>query len=356
MQTRAPALRRAELEPAARLIGSGPAMGCLRALAARAARSDATVLVTGETGTGKGLVARAIHEASPRRRAPFVHLDCAALAAGTVESELFGHERGAFTGAHERRAGKLEVAEAGTLFLDEIGELEPRLQPKLLRLLQDREFERVGGNRTLRLHARIIAATHRDLARDVAEGRFREDLYYRLAVLPIYVPPLRERREDIPELAHAMLRMLGRRSDRPHVEITDGALARLADHTWPGNVRELASVLERCCVLGDAAAIDVRHVDDALSGGLAPRRHAATSGWRADGSHVGLESLTYGELRRAMEREHVVRGLLEAGGNVTRAARLLGVSRSTLRYRMRRLGLGASGHEPPPGEGAPERP
>jgi transcriptional regulator with GAF, ATPase, and Fis domain len=272
------------------------------------------VLVTGETGVGKGVVARTLHRLSPRRDEPFVHVDCAALSSQIVESELFGHERGAFTGAHARRVGRFELAAGGTLFLDEIGDLEARLQAKLLRVLQDRRFERLGGNHTLRMRARIVAATTRDLRRDIAEDRFRADLYYRLAVIPIEVPPLRDRAEDLP----ALLCAAAKRSDAlPEATLTDAALARLADHAWPGNVRELFNVAERIAVRFRGGRVDAAGLEELLDEGAARRS----------------ESLA------GNEAERITAALRASAGNISQAARRLGLPRTTLRHRIRRLGV-----------------
>jgi DNA-binding NtrC family response regulator len=295
------------------LVGSGAAMRALREALAPMARSDATLLIEGETGVGKGLVARRVHALGPRRREPFVHVDCTALAPGLVESELFGHERGAFTDASERRAGRLERAGRGTLFLDEVGDLPLPLQAKLLRALQDREFERVGGTQTLTLHARVVAATHRDLLARVEAGAFREDLYYRLDVLHLVVPPLRERLEDLPALLAATA------DAATASRFTAEALARLAAHPWPGNVRELGNVAERCRAWRPDGPVDAAVVDRAL----APARRR--------GSAVPPEPGG-----AAPERAVIAAELAATGGNVRRAARRLGMARSTLRYRIQR--------------------
>jgi DNA-binding NtrC family response regulator len=296
------------------LVGGSAAMRALRDEIAAAAPLSSTVRITGETGVGKGVVARTLHRLSSRRNEPFVHVDCAALSSEIVESELFGHERGAFTGAHARRVGRFEQAAAGTLFLDEIGDLEARLQAKLLRVLQDRRFERLGGNQTLRMRARIIAATTRDLRSDVAAGCFRADLYYRLAVISIEVAPLRERTGDIPDLLQATARRSG---ELPEFSLTESALARLSDHTWPGNVRELQNVAERIAVRFPGRCVEAADLDGVLD----------------DEEH--FEAPT----SRPDDAEQIAFELRRAGGNVSQAAQRLGLPRTTLRHRIRRLGI-----------------
>lgn len=300
------------------LVGQSEGIVRLRAELPRVAASDASVLIWGETGSGKGLVARALHARSARRGRPFVHVDCAALSPTVIESELFGHERGAFTDAVARRPGRFELAGRGTLFLDEIGDLAAELQAKLLRVLQDREYERVGGVETLHLRARVVAATHRDLPAQVAAGRFRSDLFYRLDVLSLRVPPLRERREDLPALLEQLQAAFGV-TEPPTPDVLDA----LAQHDWPGNVRELANVVERVLTL--EGRLDPVAIERALS-----RRPAPAS----------AKPLTHVRPDEAMTRERVVRVLAECGGNVRRAARSLGIPRSTLRYRIERWSLG----------------
>jgi transcriptional regulator with GAF, ATPase, and Fis domain len=290
------------------------------------APTPTTVLVHGETGTGKELVARAVHELSARRDRPFVRVNCAALSAALIESELFGHERGAFTGALQRRLGRFELAHGGTLFLDEIGEVPLELQPKLLRVLQEREFERVGGTQTVRVDARIVAATNRDLAREVEAGRFRADLYYRLAVFPIEVPPLRQRRQDVEALARSFAVAFSKRLGKPVRGLSAGALARLAAYDWPGNVRELYNVIERASIV---ARRDVLQDTDLLP--LAAP--TSTPGAAPLAGDASLEVVERTHITRVLGRTNwVVEG--QAG-----AARVLGLAPSTLRSRMAQLGI-----------------
>jgi len=324
------------------LLGGSPALRALRAGLERAARSDATVLITGETGTGKGLVARELHRLSRRAAQPFVVADCAGLAPALLESELFGHERGAFTGALAERAGRFDEAGAGTLFLDEIGELPLPLQARLLRALQDREFERVGSNRSRQLRARVVAATHRDLAREVEAGAFRADLFFRLHVVQLRVPALRERAEDIAELAQrglARIAARGAEAGSPPIPLRLGAaaLARLAAHDWPGNVRELLNLLERLWLAAAPAGaeLEAADVERALREHPVPRPQARMPAPPAASAWLLRSAREAGE-----ERAALLLALEQSRGNVARAARALGLPRSTLRYRMQQHGLG----------------
>jgi DNA-binding NtrC family response regulator len=308
------------------LVGSSATTRRLREEIAIVAPLRSTVLVTGETGVGKGLVARMIHRASNRCDEPFVHVDCAALAPTLVESELFGHERGAFTGAIARRQGRLELAGRGTVFLDEIGDLDASLQAKLLRVLQDLEYESVGGVRTRRLEARVIAGTNRDLRRAVEEGRFRADLYFRLDVFRIHVPPLRERASDVMEIARAGIERIARRLQVPAPAMSQEFYARLADYPWPGNVRELMNALERALIRHRVGLLD----EDALDELVGDARRIGPGG----------ESRLPTELGESDEADLLRAELHVAGGNVSRVARRLGLPRSTLRYKIERHGLG----------------
>ena len=313
-------------EPA-EMIGSSPAMQRLYKLIGQVAPTDSTVLITGESGTGKELIAAAIHRHSPRAARRLVKVNCAAIPETLLEAELFGHERGAFTGAGQRRIGKFEFADGGTIFLDEIGELAPSTQAKLLRVLQDRAIERLGSNLTIPLDVRVLAATNRDLARAVQEGRFREDLYYRLNVVTLTAPPLRERREDIPELARFLLRRCAARLKVAAPALSEQALRWLAAQPWPGNVRELEHGLERALVLSRGAAIAPEHFR--LSAG-------PPAGDPFDA--VPLEEGLHGAVAR-LERRMIERALAQAGGNRSRAAELLKINRRLLYDKMREFGL-----------------
>ncbi|MDB4931707.1 MAG: zraR [Myxococcaceae bacterium] len=305
-------------DDASALVGDSAPMRALRAAVARVAPRLSTVLVRGETGSGKERVAEAIHAASRRAHGPFVRVHCAALPEALLESELFGHERGAFTGAHARRAGRFEQAHHGTLLLDEIGEISPLMQVKLLRVLQEHAFERVGSSETLRADVRVIAATHRDLWAMVHAGTFREDLYYRLNVLEVEVPPLRERRDDLAALVERTLRRLSAPDAPPRV--TPEAMRRLGEHRWPGNVRELENVLERALVDSDGG--------DIAAGHIAPQRSPRAS---ATSSSPVVPGATFAEIE-----QHAIEATLAAcGGNITRAAEVLGLSPRTIHYRVR---------------------
>jgi len=301
-----------------------------------------TVLIRGETGTGKELIANAIHYNSPRARGPYVRLNCASLPENLLESELFGHEKGAFTGAVNARKGRFEMADGGTLFLDEIGDISPAFQAKLLRVLQEGELERVGGGRTLKLDVRLIAATHRDLEAAVDAGEFREDLYYRLNVMPIVLPPLRERLEDLPKIANHLLDRLGGMQRRP-LRLTAGAHRRLAQHQWPGNVRELENCLERAAVMSESGEIDVDliRIDKGRErGGRHPAPTTATVTATANASVNGTDGRDGIEPGgEQSERERVIAALEQAGWVQARAARLLGMTPRQIAYRIQILNI-----------------
>jgi len=360
---------REELGYTTRLVGASAAMRQVDELIARIAPSDARVLVTGESGTGKELVAAAIHVASPRRDRPFVRVNCAAIPRDLVESEMFGHERGSFTGATARRIGRFELAHTGTLFLDEVGDLGAEAQAKLLRAIEAREIERVGGSRPIRTDVRIVAATNKDLARAVTLGTFREDLYFRLNVIPLHVPPLRERSEDIPALVRHFALLNRARTGRAVSEWRPDALALLARYHWPGNVRELANIVERLSILHAGETLTAAHVRGVLaaSGGApAPPAGATTTtatpataaramtaasaagiagpmaddaGGEHDAAGAPADATSLVASLDAYERRLIVRALAAAGGNITAAARQLATDRPNLYRRMRRLGI-----------------
>jgi len=319
-------------EQAARLakdeiVGDSPALRAAVDLALRVAPTRSTVLVTGETGTGKELIASLIHRSSPRRDGPLVKVNCAALPETLLESELFGHERGAFTGADRQRIGRFEQANGGTLFLDEVGDMSPTTQAKLLRVLQDQEFQRLGGTKVLRTDARLVSATNHDLALRLREGSFREDLYFRLNVIRIHLPPLRERPDDLLALAHHFLRRFARELARPVRGFTPEALAAIRDHAWPGNVRELHNTLERGVLMAEGARIDAP--DLALS---ARGDAGAPGGFRPELPDASLEL-------RAAEKALVLEALRRSDFLQKDAAKLLGVSRRKLNYMIRRMGI-----------------
>jgi DNA-binding NtrC family response regulator len=310
------------------LIGSGAAMRRVFDLMNKVAGTDLTVLVRGESGTGKELVAQAVHDASPRGRRPFVAVNCAAISRELVESELFGHEKGAFTGASARRIGRFEAAQGGTIFLDEVGDMPLETQAKVLRVLQERTFERVGGSKTLEADVRVVAATHRDLEAEVARGRWRGDLYYRLRVVEIVVPPLRERLEDLPALVDRFLDHLATRLGRDKRRIGTAAMASLARHSWPGNVRELRNVVEQAAVLAAGLAIEE-----------ADLRLEATRGAPSVPPRAG----SFADAKRAVvddfERTFLTDALRQHGGNVSRTAETIGMVRQSLQQKIRELGL-----------------
>jgi DNA-binding NtrC family response regulator len=313
------------------LIGAGRAMAQVFDMVRKVAETDLTVLIRGESGTGKELVAQALHQRSARRARPFIAVNCAAISRELVESELFGHEKGAFTGADARRLGKFEAAHGGTIFLDEIGDMPPETQAKVLRVLQERKLERVGGNQPVEVDVRVVAATHRDLEREAKAGRFREDLYYRLKVVEVELPPLRDRAEDLPALVNHFLDQVSARLARPKKAIAADALARLARHPWPGNVRELRNVVEQACVLapGDAIeAADLRLPVESTPSATAP----ATAGPR-----------TFSEAKREavtdFERTYLLAALRANAGNVSRTAAAIGMVRQSLQQKIRELGL-----------------
>jgi DNA-binding NtrC family response regulator len=301
------------------ILGAHPSIQRLRQVIEQVAPTAVTVLLSGETGTGKELAASAIHERSPRARGPFVRLHCAALADSVLESELFGHEKGAFTGAVARREGRFKQADGGTLFLDEIAEIPPSTQVKLLRFLQEREFERVGSNETIRVDVRLVAATNRDLREEVAKKRFREDLFYRLNIVHIELPPLRERRADIRPLAESMLERMAAQHGRPAQGFTPEAIEMLLSHPWPGNVRELENAIERAVVMANERWIRPEHLEPALAG-----RPSAMGEPRIPGSTLA-----------EIERVAILRTLEAVGGSTSRAARILGISARKIQYRMR---------------------
>ncbi|MBM3321738.1 MAG: sigma-54-dependent Fis family transcriptional regulator [Candidatus Eisenbacteria bacterium] len=316
---------RASLRAPGAILGEHPLMAELRDEIAKAAPSNGRVLVHGENGTGKELVARAIHEASERKEKPFVRVNCAAIPKDLIESELFGHEKGAFTGATEQRIGKIEAAEGGTLLLDEVGDMSLETQAKLLRVLEARELERVGGRTPIPFDVRILSATNKNLRKEIEKGSFREDLYFRLAVIPIRVPPLRERASDIPILVEHFLARLAEENGRKPKRFSRGALDRLVDHTWPGNVRELRNLVERLVIMCPEGEIGRSDVDRAI--GVLGEENGA------DGAASLRERVERYEIRVIRE------ALLQSRGNVAETARALATDRANLHRKMRRYGI-----------------
>jgi transcriptional regulator with GAF, ATPase, and Fis domain len=349
---RPPSLRQSG-PPIAGIIGSGPAMEKVYQVTRLVARSNASVLLLGETGTGKELIAKAVHQLSPRGSGPFVRVNCGALSESLLESELFGHVRGSFTGAIDNRTGRFEAAHTGTVFLDEINSTTAKLQVKLLRVLQEREFERVGDTQTIRVDTRVIAASNRDLAEEVEADRFREDLYYRLNVVPIHLPPLRERREDIAELIAHFLNIYNELNDRYVVHIDRAALEALQDYHWPGNVRELQNYIERAVVmaLGDELTLDL--LPDAVRTGAKPRtarfkgadlesltcelvqQGLATAGPNEDSLHTKIVN--------RVERELIAQVMAGCDNVQIKAAARLGINRNTLHKKLKEYGLDTTG-------------
>ena len=332
LDTETEVFRRSRQDNARPLIAESSAMRNVIAQADRAAAGHSTVLLVGDTGTGKEQVARRIHDVSPRAKKPFVALNCGALPDGLIESELFGHEKGAFTGADRRHVGRFELADGGTLFLDEIGELPLVAQVKLLRVLQEHEITRLGGTEPVHVNVRVIAATHRDLRSEVRASRFREDLYFRIHVVPISLPALRDRSEDVLPLSLLFLDRYARELGRPARTITPEGIERLRAHRWPGNVRELQNLIERLMVLGDDGPIGTRELESLL---LEDEPVANRTSEDPDG---GIP-LTSDPSLWEQERSLLVQALSRAGQNQTRAAQVLRISREQLRTRMKRYGL-----------------
>jgi two-component system, NtrC family, response regulator AtoC len=350
------------------LIGNAPVIRQIFSVVEKVADTPSTVLITGESGTGKELIARALHENSSRHKGPFIKINCAAIPRTLMESELFGYEKGAFTGAVGAKPGRFELAHGGTLFLDEIGEIPIEMQVKLLRVLQESEFERVGGIKTIKVDVRLVTATNRDLTHEIAEETFREDLFYRLNVVPIHIPPLRDRREDIPLLAAHFIAKFNDRLKKQITHISDEAIARLMAYNWPGNIRELENMMERTMLFCEGPEIHARDlppemahlVDATLASAAAARASMPPPHLEGaeDDSGVGFSSssgpstltsmpaATGGSLKEAVraetervERELIVRALDETSGNVTQAARKLKISRKSLQTKMKEFGL-----------------
>jgi DNA-binding NtrC family response regulator len=310
----------------------------VRAMIEKVADTDATVLVRGESGTGKELVARELHDRSTTRSAnAFVAVNCAALPTELIESELFGHEKGAFTGAAARRKGKFEQANSGTLFLDEIGDMSANVQAKLLRALEERRIERLGGDESIPVDVRIVSATHRALEEEISNGNFRADLFYRLRVVTIDIAPLRERREDIPVLAKAFASQSAERHGLPERSIARDALKKLVEYNWPGNVRELRNAIERAAIMSDGDELNALDLGDEAT---RPSASVSIVDASMNGGLVVPYTSDFRDDRREFERRYIGRCLEDAGGNVTRAASVLGMHRQSLQHKLRELGLG----------------
>jgi DNA-binding NtrC family response regulator len=351
-------LRRIEIEGERRgsLLGDSEAIRRVRSMVEKVAETDATVLVRGESGTGKELVARELHErSSRRRRGAFVAVNCAALPSELIESELFGHEKGAFTGANARRRGKFEQADGGTLFLDEIGDMSANVQAKLLRAIEERRIERLGGNDSIPVDVRIVSATHRPLEQEIEKGNFRADLFYRLQVVTVEIAPLRERREDIPALAESFAAKAAERYNLPPRKLAPSALRRLVEYQWPGNVRELRNTVERALILAEGQEVTAADLPPELeSAGRAQKEPATAAPAEEPGALSVPFTADFREDRREFERRYIARCLEEAGGNVTRAATVLGMHRQSLQHKLRELGL-ARRYVAVGGDEAPEK-
>jgi transcriptional regulator with GAF, ATPase, and Fis domain len=326
-----------------KIVGGSQKLRQLLQMVRKVGRTDAVVLIRGESGTGKELLAEAVHECSARAGKAFVKVHCAALSPTLLESELFGHVKGAFTGAHRDKVGRFELAHGGTLFLDEIGDISLDVQTKLLRVLQEKTFERVGSSEPVKSDVRIIAATHQNLEELIRQGRFREDLYYRLNVFPLVVPPLRQRREDVAELALHFLQVAAKRCGKPALTIEDDALALLKSHPWPGNIRQLENVLERAVVLVEGDTIRVRDLPEDLRREAEADADQFQPGAWPDGAFAedmlpGDNPFDRGE-RDRLERDQLLRALSAAAGNKAQAARNLGIARSTLVSKLKKLGI-----------------
>jgi len=334
--------RRIEVERSQRgaLIGNSDAMQKVRSMIEKVAETDATVLVRGESGTGKELVARELHERnSTRRNASFVAVNCAALPSELIESELFGHEKGAFTGAAARREGKFEQADGGTLFLDEIGDMSSNVQAKLLRALEERRIERLGANESIPVDVRIVSATHRPLEQEITNGNFRADLFYRLRVVTVDIPPLRDRREDIPLLAETFLRLAAERYELPQRGLSQATLRRLVDYNWPGNVRELKNTIDRAVIMAEGDEVAPKDLPDEITAGMSKASLVEGSDPEEDALRVPFTA-DFREDRREFERRYITRCLEHTQGNVTRAAEILDMHRQSLQHKLRQLGLG----------------
>jgi DNA-binding NtrC family response regulator len=318
-----------------RMIGRGEAMQQLFQRASLVAETDVTVLIQGESGTGKELLAHEIHERSPRKAGPFIAVNCAALPDTLIESELFGHERGAFTGASEQHKGKFEQAHGGTIFLDEVGDMNALTQAKVLRVLEEKKVERLGGSHPVPVEVRILSATHKNLADEVENGRFRQDLFYRLRVVALQIPPLRERKEDLPLLIQPFLALFAARHKKEQLQLTPEALKRLSHYSWPGNIRELRNALESCAALNRSGLIDVADLplEVQTPGNLLISSNALTGGTSS------LLQMSYKDAKRQFEVDYITERLRQNEGNISRTAAQIGLHRQSLQQKLRELGI-----------------